>query len=157
MAALRFGEPFSVVVLDLDDFKQVNDRVGHAAGDCALRHVAAVLAAGSREFDVACRWGGEEFALLLPRTGAEDAARVAERALGALRATLVDVGGRALRLTASAGVAAFPVDGVDGPSVVDAADAALLRAKALGKDQVRRARPPVIDLTARERAPHASA
>ena len=157
VGALRYGEPFSVALFDLDDFKRVNDRVGHAAGDAALRHVAAVLAAGSRELDVACRWGGEEFVLLLPRTDAADAARVAERALRTLRGTIADAGGVEMRITASAGVAAFPTDGPDGPSVVDAADAALLQAKASGKDQVRRARPAVIDLTGRERAPHASA
>ena len=157
VAALRYGEPFSVVLFDLDDFKLVNDRVGHAAGDTALRHIAAVLAAGSRELDVACRWGGEEFAVLLPRTAAPDAANAAERALRSLRATVVDVRGAPVRLTASAGVASFPEDGLDGPSVVDAADVALLRAKALGKDRVQRARPVVVDLTGRDRTPHASA
>jgi diguanylate cyclase (GGDEF)-like protein len=156
-SAVRYGEPFSVVLFDLDDFKRVNDRVGHAAGDGALRHVAAVLAAGSREHDVACRWGGEEFALLLPRTSAVDAARAAGRVVRSLRATVVDLGGAELRLTASAGVAAYPYDGPDGPTVVAAADVALLRAKALGKDQVRRARPVVVDLTGRERTPHATA
>jgi diguanylate cyclase (GGDEF)-like protein len=157
VAALRFGEPFSVVLFDLDDFKRINDGAGHGAGDQALRHVAAVLAADTREVDVVCRWGGEEFALLLPRTAGEDAMQAAERALRALRGTVVDAGGLAARLTASAGVGAFPADGDDGLSVVAAADAALLAAKALGKDQVRRARPAVIDLTGRDRTPHASA
>jgi len=157
VAALRFGEPFSVVLFDLDDFKRVNDLVGHAAGDSALRHVAAVLTSYTREFDVACRWGGEEFALLLPRTRAGGATQVAERALRSLRATVVDVNGAEVRVTASAGVAEFPRDGVDGPLVLDAADSALLRAKALGKDQVQRARTEDVDLTSREHVPHASA
>jgi len=156
VAALRYGEPFSVVLFDLDDFKQVNDGAGHTAGDAALRHVAAVLAGETREVDLVCRWGGEEFALLLPRTGGEDASQAAERALNRLRSTVVDVG-RPLRLTASAGVATFPTDGTGGDAVVDAADAALLRAKALGKDQVQRARPAVVDLTGWDRTPHASA
>jgi len=157
VAALRFGEPFSVVLFDLDDFKRVNDRAGHAAGDRALRHVAAVLAADTREVDVVCRWGGEEFALLLPRTSGEDATQAAERALRALRARPVEGGPAGGALTASAGVASFPADGTDGPSVVAAADAALLAAKALGKDQVQRARSAVIDLSGRDRAPHTSA
>jgi diguanylate cyclase (GGDEF)-like protein len=168
VAALRYGEPFSVAVFDLDDFKSINDRHGHAAGDAALLHVARLLRAGTRDADLVCRWGGEEFAVLFPRTGQAGAARVAERILGALRAKDVDVDVCSVALTASAGVSAFPYDGVDGPSVVGAADVALLRAKSLGKDRVERAwssggATVAVDLTGRDRAgipagmPHALA
>jgi diguanylate cyclase (GGDEF)-like protein len=139
VAASRFGEPFSVAVFDLDDFKTVNDRNGHAAGDAVLRHVAAVLRASTRECDVVCRWGGEEFAVLLPRTQPADAVHMAERILRGLRATTYDLTSGRMPVTASAGVAAFPIDALDAWSVVEAADAALLRAKLLGKDRVERA------------------
>ncbi len=158
IGALRYGDPFSVALFDLDDFKQVNDREGHLVGDRVLQHVGALLRAGTRDLDIVCRWGGEEFAVLLPRTRADDAARVAERIVGRLRTTGVDVGARMLPLTASAGISAFPTDGIDGPSVLDAADSALLRAKALGKDRVERASSCVgatllVDLTDRATAP----
>jgi diguanylate cyclase (GGDEF)-like protein len=147
--ALRYAEPFSVAIFDLDDFKAVNDRYGHRAGDTALQHIAALLQAGTRESDLACRWGGEEFAVLFERTRPTDAVRVAERIARAMRATAIDLGGTDIRVTVSAGVSCFPSDGNDGPAVLEAADDALRRAKSLGKDRVERAWSPaiVVDLT----------
>ncbi len=149
VAALRYAEPFSVAIFDLDDFKTVNDRFGHRAGDSALQHIAALIRAGTRDSDIACRWGGEEFAVLFQHTRPADAARVADRVGRAMRATVIDLGGTDIRVTVSAGVSCFPSDGLDGPSVLDAADEALRRAKSLGKDRVERAwcATPLVDLT----------
>ena len=151
---LRYAEPFSVAIFDLDDFKAVNDRFGHRAGDRALQHIAGLLRAGTRETDVACRWGGEEFAVLFERTRPADAERVADRVARAMRATVIDLGGTDIRVTVSAGVSCFPSDGNDGSAVVEAADDALRRAKSLGKDRVERAwsSTVVVDLTDAVRA-----
>ena len=160
LAADRYGDSFSVVMFDLDEFKAVNDGNGHAAGDAVLRHVAAVLRAGTRECDVVCRWGGEEFAVLLPRTSAADAVRIADRVLSGMRSTTYELAVGRVPVTASAGVGTYPGDGRDGPSVVAAADEALLRAKLLGKDRVERAwssgGPTTVDLTDGGPAAHAA-
>lgn len=134
--AARYGDHVCVVLADLDNFKQVNDRYGHGVGDEVLQAFAAALRATVRESDVAGRWGGEEFALVLPGTDAAGGASLAERAraaLGARPTTLPD--GSVLVQTASFGVAAFPdVNGID--EVLGAADAALYEAKRTGKDRV---------------------
>jgi diguanylate cyclase (GGDEF)-like protein len=133
--ARRFGDKVCLVIADLDDFKNVNDTFGHPAGDEALRLFAATLGATVREMDVAARWGGEEFALVLPGTDADGGARLAERARGALEGCVLRVDGRELRLTASFGVASMPpAEGVE--ELVNAADAALYEAKRTGKNRV---------------------
>jgi diguanylate cyclase (GGDEF)-like protein len=125
--AARTGRPLSVIVCDLDHFKRVNDDHGHAAGDRALQHLAAVLRAEAREVDVIARLGGEEFAVLLPETPPPAAHGAAERMRRALRsAPTVD----AIELTASFGVGdATAVDGLA------RADAAMYAAKAAGRDR----------------------
>lgn len=133
--ARRFGDKVCLVIADLDDFKNVNDTFGHPVGDDALRMFAATLAATVREMDVAARWGGEEFALVLPGTDAEGGARLAERARVALEDRGLRVDGRAVPLTASFGVAALPPS-VDVDELVSAADAALYEAKRTGKNRV---------------------
>lgn len=133
--ARRFGDKVCLVIADLDDFKNVNDTFGHSAGDEALRLFAATLSSTVREMDIAARWGGEEFALVLPGTDAEGGARLAERARVALERCSLRVDGRELRLTASFGVAAMPpAAGVE--ELVNAADAALYDAKRTGKNRV---------------------
>jgi diguanylate cyclase (GGDEF)-like protein len=133
--ARRFGDKVCLVIADLDDFKTVNDTFGHPAGDEALRLFAATLGATVREMDVAARWGGEEFALVLPGTDADGGARLAERARAALERCTLRVEGRELRLTASFGVASMPpAEGVE--ELVNAADAALYEAKRTGKNRV---------------------
>jgi diguanylate cyclase (GGDEF)-like protein len=133
--AHRFGDKLCLVIADLDDFKNVNDTFGHPAGDDALRMFAATLAATVREMDVAARWGGEEFALVLPGTDAEGGARLAERARLALEQRSLRVDDREVRLTASFGVAALP-PAADLEELVSAADAALYEAKRTGKNRV---------------------
>ena len=123
---------FALVLADLDDFKELNDRRGHVAGDDALRAVAGVLRRGMRPGDSVFRLGGEEFALLLPSTSRPNARTVCRR----LQRTLetLDLGG--WRLTLSFGVARSPDDGSDLRTLMQAADAALYEAKRLGKDRI---------------------
>lgn len=130
----RYGEVFALVMLDLDHFKQVNDRFGHPTGDRVLRRVAGALLRCSREADYAARYGGEEFVLLLPRTTREEACRLAERVRGEIAAIAVDQGG--YHVAASLGVADFPACATSAASLLAAADAALLWAKRHGRDRV---------------------
>jgi diguanylate cyclase (GGDEF)-like protein len=134
--AERFGDPLALVMADLDNFKAVNDRHGHPAGDAVLREFAAVLEATVREIDVAARWGGEEFCLILPGTDAPGAAAVAERIREALaERVILTPEGAAVQVTSSFGVAAHPAQAT-ADELVAAADAALYEAKAAGKDRV---------------------
>jgi diguanylate cyclase (GGDEF)-like protein len=134
--AERFGGPLSVVLVDLDDFKEVNDRHGHLAGDDVLRELAIVLTETVRSVDVAARWGGEEFALILPGADAAGGAQLAERARAALAdRTILTQEGVPVRVTASFGVASSPEHG-DGDDLLRAADSALYEAKKRGKNRV---------------------
>ena len=128
--------PLSLVLADLDDFKQVNDRFGHHAGDELLRAFAQLIRDELRDVDTSGRIGGEEFAILLPDTDVEEAARVAERtrrALSDLRPSFA--GGHRLARTASFGIAQLEAN-ESGDELMRRADAALYRAKALGKNRV---------------------
>lgn len=132
----RAGEDVCLVLADLDDFKKINDRHGHPCGDMVLREFALELHATVREGDVAGRWGGEEFALVLRGTDARGGAQLAERARAHFAARELPVGGDAsLNVTASFGVAAFPTC-ADVRELVAAADDALYRAKRNGKNRV---------------------
>jgi len=139
----RFGGDLCLVIADLDGFKAVNDRWGHPSGDIVLRAFGHLLRETVREIDLAGRWGGEEFAVIMPGTDVAGGAKLAERAragLEKLEAQSTD--GDAIRVTASFGVASF----ADGPSVeaiVAAADDALYRAKRAGKNRVVSAAEPV--------------
>jgi diguanylate cyclase (GGDEF)-like protein len=132
----RFGGPLAVVVADLDWFKDVNDRYGHPAGDGVLREFAALLEETVRDVDLAARWGGEEFMLILPGTDLEGGARVAERVRAALAARIVlSPVGTPIPITASFGVAATP-PATTAAELFAAADAALYEAKRNGKNRV---------------------
>jgi diguanylate cyclase (GGDEF)-like protein len=136
----RFGGPLAVVIADLDDFKDVNDRFGHPAGDVVLREFARTLEDGVRDIDLAARWGGEEFVLLLPATDLAGAARVAERVRRALEnRTILSAEGEPITVTASFGVAAYAGSG-PAEGLLAAADAALYDAKWSGKNRVGTAR-----------------
>jgi diguanylate cyclase (GGDEF)-like protein len=139
----RFGGPLAVVFADLDNFKEVNDRYGHPTGDVVLREFAQTLEAGIRDVDLAGRWGGEEFVLLLPGTDLPGAARVAER-IRAARADRVVLSpdGEPIRVTASFGIAAFP-EAQTAEALLAAADSALYEAKRSGKNRVAAAEEPV--------------
>ncbi|MDX6453684.1 MAG: hypothetical protein QOH16_3733 [Gaiellaceae bacterium] len=134
--AARFGDSVCVVLADLDDFKQVNDHHGHAAGDEVLKAFAGALRKTVRESDVAGRWGGEEFALVLPGTDAAGGARLAERARIAIEGRRVKMpNGDFCNVTASFGVASFPESHELG-EILAAADSALYAAKGEGKNRV---------------------
>jgi diguanylate cyclase (GGDEF)-like protein len=138
LRAERYATPLSLAMLDLDDFKTVNDTYGHPSGDRALTEFATLVTGGARGIDIAARYGGEEFAVILPHTDAEMATRVAERILHAVRAFRFLAPEHPMRITVSAGIATFPsfrdVDSANG--LVYAADRALYRAKRTGKDRV---------------------
>jgi diguanylate cyclase (GGDEF)-like protein len=137
--AERFGGPVALVVADLDDFKDVNDRYGHPTGDIALREFAEVLRETVRDVDLVSRWGGEEFLLVLPGTDGPGAAQLAERVRQTLRdRVLVGPDGSPIVLTSSFGVSSFP-EASSPDELVFQADRALYEAKRNGKDRVERA------------------
>jgi diguanylate cyclase (GGDEF)-like protein len=133
--AIRANRPFSVLMIDADYFKGINDRFGHAAGDEALRHLAQILRTVMRDVDRVGRFGGEEFIVLLTGTSATEAVSAAERLRDALLRRPWAWQGEVLRLTVSTGVAAWrgPNDEID--LLLKRADAAMYRAKSLGRDR----------------------
>jgi diguanylate cyclase (GGDEF)-like protein len=138
--ALRFGHPISLIIIDIDDFKKINDREGHMQGDIILEAVADVVRAATRSIDVAARYGGDELALILVETDRGGATILAERLAEQMRETEVPAREQGtMDVTISAGVATIPDSAEDLPSLVDAADRALLRAKRAGKNQIRTA------------------
>lgn len=136
----RYAHSFSLLFLDMDDFKRINDRHGHATGDAALRAVAGLLRStnGVRRSDFVARYGGEEFCVVLPETGAAGAAVKGERIRVAAEnlPPLVTASGSPLTFTVSMGVACFPVHGDDVNALLKAADGAQYVAKQSGKNRV---------------------
>jgi diguanylate cyclase (GGDEF)-like protein len=133
--ARRTGQPLALVLLDLDHFKRLNDTLGHLEGDAALVMAARALAEGRRVGDLVARFGGEEFALLLPGVALADAVVVAERVRRGVEEARLPAG-----CTASLGVACLPEHASDGRGLISAADGALYEAKAAGRNCVRGAR-----------------
>lgn len=134
--AKRYKLPLSCVILDLDFFKRVNDTYGHPAGDSVLKAVAKLLFESCRSSDAVCRYGGEEFCVILPETTESAAAAWAERVCTRLRNKTIPTGRRDLRITASFGVAELTEDIPIAEQLVDCADQALLCAKQSGRDRV---------------------
>lgn len=128
--ATRNAEYVSLVMVDIDYFKDLNDRLGHQAGDDVLRKAAAALARECREFDTPARYGGEEFAVILPGCGPDEAPEIAERLRRAVSSTVAST-----PVTASAGVATFPAHAGDTETLVRAADDALYASKRAGRDR----------------------
>ena len=133
----RSGTPISVLVLDLDHFKRINDTYGHEAGDAILRKVALTLRENIRSCDVACRMGGEEMVVLLPECGIDNAIKRADAIRVAIAAGDVLHDGQRIGATASIGVASYPQHGNDMQGLVHAADLALYEAKHDGRNCVR--------------------
>ncbi|MGH2956337.1 MAG: diguanylate cyclase [Solirubrobacterales bacterium] len=138
--SIRFEHQLSVLIVDIDDFKTINDLRGHLQGDAVLRAVADELEKGTRSIDIAARWAGDEFALVLIETGAEGARILAERLCAAVRDLEVPLrAGGTMGVTISIGAGTLPDSATDAESLLEAADMALLRAKRAGKDQIRSA------------------
>jgi diguanylate cyclase (GGDEF)-like protein len=133
----RYGTALSLAMIDLDDFKGLNDTFGHTVGDLALRSVARIIGSAARETDFVARYGGEEFAALLPHTGPTEAMRVAQRVRQAVANGLPE-GDPGYRVTLSVGIATYPNDPKihEPDQLVAAADRALYAAKSAGKDRV---------------------
>ena len=138
----RLATPFSVLLLDLDHFKQVNDVHGHSAGDLVLQAVAAALRQGVRPYDLCCRYGGEEFLVILPETALEDAAGIAERLRRDIENLKITAAKEtALQITASIGAAALlGHETID--QLIARADEAMYNAKSSGRNRVCLAEPP---------------
>ena len=134
----RYGSEFSLLMCDVDFFKRLNDTFGHAAGDVVLIELAALFEDALRTSDFVCRYGGEEFVILLPQTGAQEALAFADRVRSATEARQFTVGTQQLpRVTLSFGIASCPSDGISASDLVVKADAALYAAKHAGRNCVR--------------------
>jgi diguanylate cyclase (GGDEF)-like protein len=135
--AQRHQRPVGVIMLDLDYFKQFNDTYGHDGGDTLLRAVGTFLQQHIRGEDIVCRYGGEEFTMILPEATLESTIRRAYEICDGIRRLVIHHNGRALRsITASLGIAAFPEHGPDADTLIKAADMALYQAKARGRNQI---------------------
>ncbi|MBA2528185.1 MAG: diguanylate cyclase [Pyrinomonadaceae bacterium] len=133
---LRYGHPFCLLMLDIDHFKQVNDNHGHEAGDEAIRGIAKTLQEGTRGIDLAARFGGEEFAILLTETNLRGGMEVAERLRLAIKGIQIPVAGM---VSASFGVAECPSSAQTARELIATTDAALYEAKRQGRDRVAQA------------------
>ncbi len=131
----RFKSMFSFLMLDVDNLKEYNDRNGHLSGSRALRDIAKIITQHCREIDLVAKYGGDEFGLLLPRTGYEGAKRLGKRVLRAVRKFRFDGVTRGL-LTCSIGIANYPDDARSVGELIDRADTALYRAKSIGKNAI---------------------
>jgi two-component system cell cycle response regulator len=133
----RYGNPLSVLFLDLDRFKLVNDRYGHLVGSRALRQLGGVLASCVRQVDTLARYGGDEFTILLVDTGHDHAMQIAERIRSTVADTWFDGGrGESMQLSLSVGVATYPDHGRSREELLDLSDKAMYRAKSVGRNKV---------------------
>lgn len=140
--AQRFKRPVSLLMLDIDHFKRVNDTHGHLVGDAVLKGLSERLGRQARVIDCVCRYGGEEITVILPETGLEAAANMAERMRAAVEAQMFDVEtGAPVSITVSIGVASWPVQAASAQTLVVAADAAMYEAKQRGRNRVLRYEP----------------
>ena len=132
----RTGQTFSCIMADVDHFKAINDTYGHAFGDLALRTTSQIFAENTRAEDIVCRYGGEEFAILLPGVGAVGAGAFAERMGDKVSQLVLPHGSGVVRLTCSFGIAEILKDNVAGASPIQLADQALYQAKRTGRNRV---------------------
>ena len=143
--ARRYATPFSLVLMDIDHFKRVNDTHGHRAGDAALREIASVVTTSIRNCDSAFRYGGEEFAILLPETTADGAALLAERLRAKVKAHPLKTDGAVVRVTISLGVAEYGPNLSSHGELIGLADRALYKVKQDGRDAVAIAKGAAVD------------
>jgi diguanylate cyclase (GGDEF)-like protein len=145
----RSGRPICMMMVDVDFFKRVNDTFGHAEGDRVLQLIAASISASLRVSDYVCRYGGEEFAILLPQTELAQAAVLAERIVAELPRALATGwrGAEAMKITVTIGVAEFPLEAGDGAGLVRVADRRLYAGKAAGRNRVAATDYPALAIT----------
>ena len=135
--AQRLAQPLGIVTIDIDYFKHYNDTFGHEAGDVVLRELSLFLQQNIRPSDIACRYGGEEFVLILPKTSLQDVQQIAEHLRQGVKSLHLEHLHHPLDgITISLGIACFPEHGQTIPDLLQAADMALYRAKALGRDRL---------------------
>jgi len=140
--AQRFNRPVSLLMLDIDHFKHVNDTYGHLAGDAVIKGLSELLGRQARAIDRVCRYGGEEITVILPETGLEAAASMAERMRAAVEAQPFDINaGAPVRITVSIGVASWPAQADNVQTLMAAADAAMYAAKQRGRNRISRHEP----------------
>ncbi len=134
--AKRHGNDLSILFFDLDDFKKINDSIGHQAGDLALKRVAKIILDEKRAEDIAGRYGGEEMVVILPETGRMNALVLGERIRQKVEKMKLTYKGQTIRLTVSGGLAAFPINAANAANLLKCADSALYRAKGSGKNNI---------------------
>ncbi len=134
--SMRHKSNLTLLMLDLDHFKETNDTFGHLVGDAVLKEVAVILKSNLREIDIIGRYGGEEFAIVLAGTGKEEAHQAAERIRESIEATVFKAYDEVVSTTVSIGVSVFPDKGVDVESLIEASDRALYKAKETGRNKV---------------------
>lgn len=134
--AKRYQEDFTILFLDIDNFKEVNDTYGHLAGDAALREIAAIILKEKRDSDIASRFGGEEFVLLMTHTDNVSAFIFAERLRQQIERLEISYLGHVIKLTVSGGIASFPFNSEDPKQLLQMADSAVYLAKGAGKNNI---------------------
>ncbi len=134
--AKRHRTELSILFLDIDDFKEINDTLGHNSGDVILKRVAQIIGKGMRDSDIKSRYGGDEFVVLMPNTDKINALLLAERLRKEIKETKININDETHQVTVSGGVAGFPVDADKAQSLLDLADSALYRAKGAGKNSI---------------------
>ncbi|HNW36400.1 MAG TPA: GGDEF domain-containing protein, partial [Candidatus Ozemobacteraceae bacterium] len=137
--AARFNRSLALIMIDVDHFKIFNDTYGHQTGDEVLKRVAAIMRKAVRTHDLPVRYGGEEFALVLPETDMTGAMAVAERVRRAIEMDFLEAGGKTIKFTASLGVAVFPDSALEMDDLIKAADVALYKSKESGRNRVTQA------------------
>ncbi|MCX7724895.1 MAG: diguanylate cyclase [Thermodesulfovibrio sp.] len=133
--AERYSKPFSILILDIDDFKRINDTYGHHIGDILLQKLAKVIKKNLRKSDLPVRIGGEEFLIILPNTNIEDTVKVSDRIRKAFSEIEIEINGERVNTTLSGGIASYE-KGLDFDTIYKRADIALYRAKSLGKNRI---------------------
>jgi len=134
--AIRTGEPLTILMIDLDHFKEFNDTYGHIAGDAALKELGQILVNTARKTDVVARYGGEEWIICLNHTNRDGGAKIAEKLRKAVEKNVFNLKGQETRITISIGIATAPEDGSEYSSIVEAADKAMYQAKAGGRNRI---------------------
>ncbi len=133
--AERYGEPLSLILLDIDHFKKVNDTYGHPAGDAVLKKLAELIRKTVREIDFPARYGGEEFALIILKSKARDAEKIAERLRKTAEKTVIKTDNHEITVTLSLGIASYPEDAKTREELIEKADQALYKAKHSGRNR----------------------